>query len=144
MTTSMEKPCKDNNLCTKCGVHKRVKSGKCNECLREYNKQYYKANIENHKKTGKKWYSENKDGVSNKSKARYLSKKEEIKLRTRLWAKNNVFSTACVNARFKRMKGFVFSKLSISDIPPELVEIKRLQMQLHHAIKNLQQSSNCV
>ncbi len=51
------------------------------------------------------------------------------------WNKNNPYSSVMVKESLKGLKTYKVNKLSFKDIPPELVEIRRLQMQLYHAIK---------
>jgi len=81
-----------------------------------------------------------KNGVCKKCTYDSVKKRRESKLKSenicrRLWAKNNKYSISMVKHSIESLTVFISGGLKKSDIPPELVEIKRLQMQLNHAIK---------
>lgn len=109
MTTLICQPIKQPKPCKKHGIVERYKDGRCKKCTAE---KIAKYSANNREKLAKK-----------------VSK----------WVKENRFADSMVKAYVSKLKPYILFDLSPTDIPPELVEIKRLQMQLHHAIKNMVQ-----
>lgn len=113
---SKDKSCKDGLYpqCKGCRkAYRKANAGK----IAEYNKTYQKANAdkiaEYHKTYQKAYEKANADKIRERKKA-YLK--------------------ACVDNLTSR---YIASKigLPISDIPPELIELKRTQLKLHRLIK---------
>ncbi len=64
-------------------------SGKCKDCVLNYNKKYRDNNKEHIKHLRKKCYIENKDKILNDSKIYYLNNKEKISQVRKIYYKNN-------------------------------------------------------
>ena len=115
MITLIVKPCK------KCGGVERRKNGDCRECDRERVRRWRKDSPDKRLAQQIAWRKNNSSKQSN----------------NRIdWRNNNPYSATFVINTLCKMKVYIIGELKSSDIPPELVEIKRLQMQLHHAIKS--------
>jgi hypothetical protein len=55
------------------------------------------------------------------------------------WKKENPFSSTMIKKSISHMKSYLSGVLTLRDIPSELVELKRLQIKLHRAIKQREQ-----
>jgi len=114
MVKQLTKPCK------KCGGLEAGTNRGCKYCHDEKIKEWRIVNKERYNLGVNQWNKNNRDSVND-----YY----------RTHRKNNMFSEMFVKKAIRDLKIFRSMLLSFDDIPPELIEIKRLQMQLHHAIK---------
>lgn len=94
-----------------------------------YAKEYRTRNIARMRELGKSYYEKNKDKILDYCRDRYKKKREEILLKT----KN---SDSPIKALIRGRYGI----LRHSDIPKELVEVKKLQLQLKREIKNVKKN----
>jgi len=117
MTTLTVKPCK------KCGSTDRYeKSRACKICAKKSRDKFnsLQKNKECARNRARKWNKNNKSSrltINNKSR------------------KKNIFANHMVKRLLSQFKVCRCHKITYADFSPELVEIKRLQMQLHHSIK---------
>ncbi|MEN9755850.1 MAG: hypothetical protein RL755_37 [Pseudomonadota bacterium] len=130
MTTStcqskQPKPCKKH------GVVERNKNEKCKICAKEQGAKWKKQNPEK----WEKWQKENAETLAKRNAEWQKNNINRVYKRIAEWRKENPFSDTMVKSLIRVHKPFVLCNLTNYDIPPELVEIKRLQMQLHRAIK---------
>ena len=114
MTILTGKPCK------KCGALERNSANNCIPCQKLIEKNWRKRNPDKYSNAMGRWQKKNRDKVNS-----------TVKLRKHA----NPYITELVKKQIASCKSFKSLFLSYSDIPIELIEIKRLQMQLHHAIK---------
>jgi hypothetical protein len=91
--------------CKKHGVVERTNRGECKLCNAEWSKNYKTKNKEKYNKHQRDYYID------------------------------NIYCLKNVKTHLKQMANGRNINLSSNDMPLELIEIKRLQMQLHHAIK---------
>jgi len=132
MTTLMVKHCKKH------GAVERNKDGVCKKCNIEKTAKYRAKHREKAIETSTKWNKENPEkAAENKDNWQKKNKKYVSEIHAK-WRKENPFSDSTVKQYITKLKPYFSLDLTILDIPPELVEIKRLQMQLYHAIKTRQ------
>ena len=113
----------------------RYENGRCKQCVKE-----------NHAKQ----YDKDKDKIKKSQLAYRLAHKFEQKERfnnwlennktafaenTKKWRRNNVFADLMVKKSLAQLKPAIELNLKYPDFTKELIDIKRLQMKLHHAIK---------
>jgi len=115
MVKQLKKPCK------KCGGLEADNNRGCKYCHDEKIKEWRVINKKRYNSGVNQWNKNNRDSVND-----YY----------RMHRESNKFAEMFVKKAIRDLRISRLMSLSCeSDIPPELVEIKRLQMQLHHAIK---------
>lgn len=164
MTTStcqsnQPKPCKKH------GVVERFKNGDCKEChkivvknwqknnvlkARNDSKKWRENNLQRKKATDKAWKEANHNKVLEIQRRSYFNNREASKKACEKWRKenpeknkdrikkwriDNAYADCIIKGAIQKHKYFLLGGLKATDIPQELVDLKRLQMKLHHAIK---------
>ncbi len=155
-----------NKKCSKCGEVKplsefnKSKSRKdrhadwCKECLNIYSKAYRKANPEKILAYNKAYRKANPEKILAYSKAYYKVNKEKLNDYSKEWAVNNpekrkvsVNKNALKNKKelsdnYVKRLFIQRTSLTASDIPPELIEIKRQQLILKRLLKQQKELTN--
>lgn len=125
MTTSI---CQKHNL-------ERTKSRSCPQCKLEYQRKWVSKNREKVRETNTNWKKENKEKVNEITRSYSKKNRASETARNLIWERKNPYADCLVKRAIRNLKTSIDLKLKAEDIPHELVEIKRLQMQLNHAIK---------
>ena len=125
MTTSR---CHKHNL-------ERNKHGSCPQCKLEYQRIWVSKNREKVRSTNTKWKKENKEKINETTRAYSKKNRASETERNSIWYNKNPYADCFVRRAICTFKTSIYLKLKAVDIPIELVEIKRLQMQLTHATK---------
>ena len=145
---------KDINLFQKKSHNKDGYNGKCKECL----KKYRIDNIEKYKISNKKWTIKNKKRLSEYRKEYAKKNKYKIKLQKQKYNKESYeVRRSYVHRNRKKIRdynnhlykkdmkfisdryikrGLVNQGFSRKEITKEIIEIKRLQIQIYREIKN--------
>jgi len=148
MTTLTAKPCKKlTKPCKKCGgVDATNRGGECKQCANNRYKEWVKNNRERSNLSARIYRSKNTEKFNHyrikniEYHRKYnIENREKSTASRKEWVKNNPFSNACVVVAIRYLKTARLFNIKSADLPEELIEIKRLQMQLHHAIKARQQ-----
>ena len=123
--------------CKICGGVIAKKNGCCLECSKTKWRIYWSINKEKISESSSNWRKNNPDKVLKNTKEWQKNNPEKTKKsakQSKALSKKNLtdyYVRTTIYGVKKNLKGII----KFSDIPPELVEIKRLQMQLNHAIK---------
>lgn len=125
MTTSI---CQKHNL-------ERTKSRSCPQCKLEYQRKWVSKNREKVRETNTNWKKENKEKVNEITRSYSKKNRASETERNSIWYNKNPYADCFVRRAICLLKTSIYLKLKAVDIPIELVEIKRLQMQLTHATK---------
>jgi hypothetical protein len=130
---------KQTRVCKKCGeekplntkmfeVHRHIIGYTCRVCGNAKRREYYKANKERIYKHTRKWIVKNKERVRELNRRWYLQHKEHVdSKRTAIYHEYPDHIIKAILASH--------SSLSLADIPQELVDVKRLQLQILRACK---------
>lgn len=132
MTTKVCSTCKVEKELDEFHNYKASKDGKqrkCKECGRLSTAKWQKANPEKVKATNA---------------ARYAANPEKEKFRSSLWkrenAKKHQESNRKSRANLATWHVVAMLRSNIRDTPQELIELKREQLKMYHATKQLQQA----
>lgn len=131
----MNKPAPKTKVCTKCGVRKKLSffskhtrnsigvRQRCKTCTREIDKQYYNKTHVHIQRIYKSQYVNGK-------RIRVYTNEEKQKRFKRLneWKKNNPLCDSEIAGKYLGLK--------LSECPPELIEAKRIQIQIKRYLKN--------
>lgn len=128
------------------------------EKAREARLRYYEKNKEKLKKRSRDWYAANIEKAREANKRSYFKNQETCQARTNLWRANNKercresrlawgrsnkdkLKAQNLRVREKLTDGVVASILGfkVSCVPPELIELKRLQIQIKRELKQQEQ-----
>ena len=141
--------------CTKCGevkpldlfyAHKSTKDGRgsqCKECVRESARKWKLENPEKARESFRKWRLENLEKRRESFRKWYLKNSEKTKERARKWQLENPEKARGYDRKWvdRLSDGYVTKLIKQSGLPPEiiednpeLIELKRLQIQLNRKI----------
>ena len=114
--------------------------------VKEYRREYYLREKDRLQALHKKYYLEHRDEINKGKNERYLKERDQILKRNKNWKMNNKGKVKELSdLERKNLSGNYVrniirqgskSPLKHRDIPDELVEIKRLHLQLKREIKN--------
>lgn len=114
------------------------------EKLKEYNKEYYKKNLEKVKKKFRSWYANNKERFVEIRKVWNLANVERTRSNSRKWARDNPEKVMINNRRsmVEISDSYVRNRLGLKkvDVPQEIIELKRQHIILKREIKKWKQS----
>lgn len=139
--------------CNKHGMQGGKQIYRCKQCLFDIRKTYYEKNKDTVKIRTNQYRKNNPDKVLAIRKAYWLENKEKIKIaeraRRKLYDLRHPEQERMRSRRYKRKaskelrdsyikcKLVMGTNLSRRDIPPEIIEIKRLQIQIKRKIKTM-------
>jgi len=116
-----------------CKVCDNARSCKHNLKYKNYQKEYYLNNKENIEKQQREYRINNKEYIKKHSIEYRINNKEYIKKQRRECVKR-LSDSYCSAQLMQRIKG-IGCKLTSKDIPQELIELKRVQLQIHRLTK---------
>ena len=116
------------------------------EKVKERSKKYYENNSEKLKESSKKYYENNSEKLKESSKKYRENNPEKVKEKAKKWKENNHEKVKKYTNKISNEMGDSYIKnklctitknsLHVGDLPNELIEVKRLQIQLFRLIKN--------
>jgi hypothetical protein len=116
-------------------VVERDKSRECKKCKTERGKIYRLNNSKKNSERYIKWSKENQENIKKYNTKWVKKNRDSVNQRNVKYRRDNPYSICVIKKAISNLNTYINFKLSFLDIPSEMVEIKRLQMQLHHAIK---------
>ena len=124
-----------------CKKHGSVIKGYCKDCSKERHKKWLDKNKGKNSENVKKGRNKNQEKRNEHLKKWRSKNAKNINLYLKEWRCENRYADSEIKNLMAKCKPFKLSGISRMDIPTELVEIKRLQMKLHHAIKAREQQT---
>lgn len=153
-------------VCSKCGVEKevgefhanrRTKDGKralCKACVREHNKARYAANREYFLRKAAAYKDEKREIVLEKRRMKRAENLKEARRRAREWRKANGEKVKAADVAYYAQNRdrlleksrvlsrelhdrYVISTLKTKNVTPELIQLKREQLEIHRLTKQL-------
>jgi len=149
-----------------CKKHDVEYESKCRSCVSEYNKTYSAAHRKQRYLDNEKWRSKNKkrilaynqkynvkhaDKIKADRAAYYLAHKERMIQTNSIWLQNNsrseygklYYREKDYNEKRKELDSYFVQQLRVQtklkcDFPPEMIEVKRVQLKLVRLIKERQ------
>lgn len=134
-------------VCSKCRVEKglgefykskRTKDERdyyCKPCRCSFGR--YKEDPEKVRARVAKWYAENREKAIGRVLRWKLANPEKVKVRDAKWAAENPEKRRAASARYvsSLATGYVIKRLNIRNPPQELIELKRLHLQIQRELR---------
>ncbi len=137
------KPIPTGKICRKCGGGNLISTGpqgrwfRCRDCKKESNRNWNRKNPE------RRAVNKNRD---------YIKHKEKRIETQKIWRKNNPCKMAalikkrndriCGELTDAYVRGQLVSYFGVKNPPQELIELKRVQLQIHRALKHEHQQTD--
>jgi len=130
--------CKNGHLIF--GVESFDKRGRCKACSAAQSKKWAQDNPARMKELQQKWNESNPGRINELSVKWAKNNSERVRNNNKKWRENNLERDRekCRRYRAKLPKGYVaqFLGLKVSDVPPEMIELKRQIIIIKRELRN--------